>query len=123
MATWRREVEEYEADLYEVREPTLLSKLLGLFLQTKHGELETKTYDNGEKEMEIKLHGVNVPDGSTVSAVVDGIAIRELRVSRGYVRLFLATAQGDTVPNVRSGSITEIRYQGVVLLQGTFRPD
>jgi hypothetical protein len=30
MATWRREIAEYEADLYGVQEPLFLSKLLGL---------------------------------------------------------------------------------------------
>jgi len=35
MAGWRREVEEYEANLYRVQEPTLLSRLLNLFLGTK----------------------------------------------------------------------------------------
>ena len=123
MAEWRREVEEYEANLYRVQEPTLLSSLLSLFLGTKSGEIETKKYDDGGKQIEIEVHGVNVPDGSAVSAVIDGVTVHEFRVDRGHARLFLSTAQGNTVPEVRNGSVAEIQFSGEVLLQGTFRPD
>lgn len=123
MTAWRRKVAEYEADLYKAQEPTLLGRLLNLFVGTKSGEIEMKKYEGGEKEFEIKVHGVNVPDGTTLSAVVDGATIREFRVSQGYARLFLSTAQGDPVPEVHSGSVAEIRFSGEILLQGTFRPD
>lgn len=123
MTRWRREVAEYEADLYKVQEPTLLSRLLSLFSGTKSGEIEMKKYDDGERVFEIKVHGVDVPDGTTVSAVIDGSTVREFRVNQGYARLFLSTAQGDRVPDVHNGSVVEIRSSGETLLQGTFRPD
>lgn len=123
MTTSRREMEEYEADLYQVQEPTLLNQLLGWFLRAKSGEMEMKRYDDGTKEMKIKLHGVKIPDGSAASVVVDGSAICEVRMNRGYARLLVSTAQGELVPDVRSGSVAEIRYMGNVLLKGIFRPD
>ena len=123
MATWRREIEEYEADLYQVQEPTFLNKLLGLFMSAKGGEMEMKKYDDGEKVIEIELHGVQVPDGAVVSAVVDGAAICQIQVNRGHGRSLLSTTRGETVPEVRNGSAAEIHYQEQALLKGTFRPD
>ena len=123
MTKLRREIDEYEADLYKVQEPSWLNRLLGLFMQSKHGELEMKVYDDGEREMKFKLYGLNVPDGSTVSAVVDGNAAFEVRVDRGQVRMFFSSARGDSIPIVRNGSVVQIRYGGETLLEGTFRPD
>ena len=123
MSTWRRKIEEYEADLYQIQEPTFLNKLLSFFLSAKGGEIEMKKYDDGEKVMEVELHGVQVPDGAVVSAVVDGAAICQVQVNRGHGRSLLSTAQGETVPDVRSGSAAEIHYQEQVMLKGIFKSD
>ncbi|MBN1978160.1 MAG: hypothetical protein JW918_12255 [Anaerolineae bacterium] len=124
MATWRREIEEYEADLYRVQEPTsFLNKLLSLFLSSKSGEMEMKRYDDGEKVIEVELHGFQVPDGAVVSAVVDGTAICQIQVNRGHGRSLLSTARGETVTDVRNGSAAEIHYQEQILAKGTFKPD
>lgn len=123
MTKLRREIEEYEADLYKVQEASWLNRLLGLFMQSKHGELEMKAYDDGEREMKIKLHGLNIPDGATVSAVVDGNAAFEVRVDRGQVRMFFSSSQGDSIPVVRNGSVVQIQYGSETLLEGAFRPD
>ena len=121
MATWRRKTAEYEADLYSVEEPSFLSKLLGL--RTKNGEMEIKAYDDGEKVMEIELHGVKVPNGVAVSAVVDNTAVCEAKVNQGRGRLLLSTVRGETVPEVNNGSVAEIHYLGKALMRGTFEPD
>ncbi|MBN2116795.1 MAG: hypothetical protein JW730_09500 [Anaerolineales bacterium] len=123
MAGWKRKIAEYEADLYRVQEPTLLNKLLSLFMGTKSGEIEMKKYEDGEKQIEIEVHSVNVPDGSTVSAVIDGATVHEFRVNHGRARLLLSTSRGDRIPEVHNGSVAEIRFSGEVLLRGTFRPD
>lgn len=121
MATWRRKISEYEADLYRIEEPSFLSKLLGL--RTKNGELEIKTYDDGEKVMEVELHGVRASNGVAVSVVVDNTAVCEVTVSQGHGRLVLSTAQGETIPEVSNGTVAEIHYLGETLLRGTFKPD
>lgn len=121
MRTWQREIAEYEADLYGVQEPSFLSKLLGL--RMKSGEMEITEYDDGEKAMEIEFHGVSVPEGVIVSAVVDGTAICQIEVNRGHGRFLLRTARGETIPNVSSGSVAEIHYLGQALLEGTFETD
>jgi len=118
--TWRRKIEEYEADLY--RNQTV--KFLGFSFQSRarSGEIEVKKYDNGENRLEIKLFGVEVPDGSAVSVVVDGKPVCDVEVRQGSGRVQLHV-QGEAVAAVRNGSAAEIRYMGQVLLQGTFRPD
>jgi hypothetical protein len=123
MINLRREIEEYEADLYKVQEPSFLSRPLGLFMQSKHGELEMKVYDDGEREMKFKLHGLNVPDGATISIVVDENTAFEVRVERGQVRMFFSSARGDSISVVRNGSVVQIRHGGETLPEGRFRPD
>lgn len=121
MATWRRKIAEYEADLYRIEEPSFLGRLLGL--RTKNGELEVKTYDDGEKVMEVELYSVKASNGIAVSVVVDNATICEVTLNQGRGRLLLSTAQGETIPQVSNGSVAEIHYLGEALLRGTFKPD
>ena len=92
-------------------------------MRTKNGEMEIKTYDDDEKVMEIELHGVRIPNGTAVSAVVDDTAVCEVKVNQGHVRLLLSTARGETIPEVSNGSVAEIHYLGEAFLRGTFEPD
>ncbi|MFZ5856195.1 MAG: hypothetical protein ACOYZ6_05130 [Chloroflexota bacterium] len=119
-SAWRHKIEEYEADLY--RDKTI--KFLGFSFQNrvKSGEIEVKKYDNGEARVEIKFFGVEVPDGSAVSAVADGRIICEVEVRQGMGRLQMGV-QAEVVSTIRNGSTAEIRYMGKVLMAGTFRPD
>jgi hypothetical protein len=73
--------------------------------------------------MEIDLRGVKCPDGARVSAVIDGRLVREIEIQRGFARLRLSSAEGESIPEVRAGSTVEIRYMGEALLEGTFKPD
>jgi len=118
--TWRRQTEEYEADLY--RDQTV--KFLGFSFhnRARGGEIEVKKYDNGENRVEIKFFGVEVPDGSMVSATADGKIICEVEVRQGVGRLQV-DIQGEAVSAVRNGSKADIRYMGRILMEGTFKPD
>lgn len=119
-STWRRKIEEYEADLY--RDQTI--KFLGFSFhnRAKGGEIEVKKYDNGEARVEIKFFGVEIPDGSAVAAVADGRTICEVEARQGTGRAHM-DVQAEAVSTIRSGSTAEIRYMGQVLMAGTFRPD
>ena len=120
MGPFPREIEEFEADLYTSVD---VPKLLAPLFRSKGGEIEVSTYDDGERRMEVEIDKLSVPDGSTVSAIVDGNVVCELQVNRGRGRLVLRSSRGDTVPAVGGGGVAEIRYNGEVLLQGTFRRD
>jgi hypothetical protein len=117
MATWRRKLVEYEADLYKVPLPKFF-----LFRVPK-GELELKRYDDGETQLEVEFFGVPVPDGSVASVVMDGQIACQVEVRRGRARLKLSSTEGYVFPEVRDGSVGEIQYNGEPLLRGTFRPD
>lgn len=119
MTTYRRKIEEYEADLYKPGS----SGWLGLFMRSKGGEMEVKRYDDGEARMEIDLHGLKCPDGALVSALVDGREVQQVEIRRGYARVRLSSLQGATIPQVRAGSTAVIRYQDETLLEGSFKPD
>ena len=119
MTTWRQKISEYEADLSTV----LTSWWAKLLLRTKGGEIEIKRYDDGEQRMEIELKGVKAPDRARLSVVIDGRVERDVEVQRGFSRVRLSSLEGESIPNVQNGSTVEIRYQGEVLLEGTFKPD
>jgi hypothetical protein len=119
MTTWKRKIEEYEADLYTIQ----TSWWAKLFLRSKGGEIEVKRYEDGEKRMEIDLQGVKVPDGAQVSVVIDGRTARQVETRRGYARVRLSSVDGEIIPEVQIGSTAQIQYNGEVLLEGTFKPD
>lgn len=121
MSTLRRKIAEYEANLYSPEQPSFWARLFGS--RKKGGELEFKAYDNGEKVLEVELHGVKAPHGAAVSVVIDNSPVCDVRVNQGHGRLLLSTAQGESLPDVSNDSQAEIRYQGETLLQGIFRPD
>lgn len=113
--TWRRVVEEYEADLYKVPKPR--------FFRTEMGELERKTYADGEQNLDIRFRGVEVPDGESVAVVISGRSVCEIEVRSGRGRRELSSNNGDSVPTVQAGEVAEIQYAGQTLLRGTFLPD
>ena len=117
MATWRRVLAEYEADLYKVPLPKFF-----LFRVPK-GELELKRYDDGEAQLEVEFVGVPVPDGSVAAVVIDGQIACQVEVRRGRVRQRLSSTEGHVFSKVRNGSVGEIQYNGEPLLRGTFKPD
>lgn len=119
MTTWKRKIEEYEADLYTIQK----SWWAKLFLRSKGGEIEVKRYEDGEKRMEIELHRVKVPDGALVSVLIDGRAVRQVETRRGSARVRLSSLDGEVIPDIQIGSPVEIQYMGENLLEGTFKPD
>lgn len=115
MTSWRRVVTEYEADLYKVPLPR--------FFRNSMGELEHKTFADGEVLLEVVFRGAKVPDGTMVSVVIDGKSICDVAVKRGRGRLDLSSLQGHELPSVSDGSIAEIQYVGQALLRGVFKPE
>ena len=120
MGPFPREIEEFEADLYtSVDAP----QLLALLFQSKEGEIEVSTDDNRERRTEVEIDRLSVPSGAPVSVAIDGSVVCESQVNRGRGRRELRSSKGDTIPAVGSGSVAEIRYNGEMLLRGTFRRD
>lgn len=113
--TWRRVLQEFEADLYKVPPPR--------FFRIEKGELERKSYSDGEERLEIGFFGVKAPDGSSVSVVIDGKAVCEIPISNGRGKLVLSSREGHQVPSVNAGYVAEIHYGGRPVLRGVFKHD
>lgn len=119
MATWLRKTAEFEADLFTIQK-TWWAKLI---MRSKKGEMEIKHYDNGEKHLEIDLHGLSVPDGAQAQAMIDGKIVQDITIQRGFAHMHYNSADGEIIPDVQHGSKAEIRYMGELLLEGTFFRD
>lgn len=76
--TWRRVTAEFDADLYKVPKPR--------FFRVEKGELERKTYADGEERLEVRFHGIDVPEGTRVSVVIDGERVCEIAAARSRLR-------------------------------------
>jgi hypothetical protein len=112
---WRSKTEEFEADLYKVPLPR--------FWRMEKGELERKTYSDGEERLEIQFRGLPEPKDGMARVLIDGEPACDVPVCEGRARHLLSTETGEMVPKVASGSVVEIEYRGEVVLRGTFQRD
>lgn len=124
MSTWKRKLEEYEANLFSARQPaSFLERLQRLFEAAETGEIEWKRYDDGSTVLEVKFLRLKVPDGAAVEVWVEGQRVGQAPARGGYGREVFTAGPGEALPAVGNGSPAELRYQGQVLARGTFRPD
>ncbi len=72
-------------------------------------------------ELEVRVHQINLPAGTTLNVLVNGTAVGDLILeSGGEGRLRLRSDNGQTVPAVIVGSTITIRNAGAAILTGTF---
>lgn len=72
-------------------------------------------------ELEVRVYQVALPAGTALSVVVDGVTAGTMFVeSNGEGRLRLRSDNGQTVPNVNSGSTISVRNGGNAILSGVF---
>ena len=112
---FRRVLEDFEAELY----PTNANE----FSQAGRGEVERELYGDGSAELKLRFRGTNLPEGSTVTLVINGTKIDDFQVSEGRVYEKIETRSGRTVPSVKSGDSVEVIFEGTVVLSGTFYRD
>jgi len=114
-AKFRRIVEDFEADLF----PTNLND----FARAGKGEVERELYADGSSELKLQFSRTNLPEGATVSLIINGTKTGDFEVSKGRVYKKINTQSGQTVPNVKEGDMAEVEYNGTVILSGSFYPD
>ena len=86
-----------------------------------HGFAQWQLYDNGARELEVEIEDVNLPAGTSLTAVVNGNVIGQIALGidqRGRIRL--RTEDGQQVPTVNDGSTAEVRNGSAVLVAGVF---
>lgn len=112
---FRRIVEDFEADLF----PTNLND----FARAGKGEVERELYADGNSELKLQFNRTNLPEGATVSLIINGTKTGDFEVSKGRVYKKINTQSGQTVPNVKEGDMAEVEHDGTVILSGTFYLD
>lgn len=87
------------------------------------GKAEREEWDDGSAEFEAHVHGLDLPDGSEIEFVVDGVTLGRVATTGGRSRLEYDSRNGDDVPPVADGQRLLVRHAGTDLLEGAFRPD
>lgn len=108
-------VDDFEADL----NPTNLNE----YAQSGRGEVERELFSDGNAELKLRFSGTNLPEGCTVTLVINGSKIGDFQVFEGRVNEKIETRSGRTVPSVKAGDTVEVLYGSTAVLSGTFYHD
>lgn len=87
------------------------------------GKAEREEWDDGSAEFEAYVRGLDLPDGSEIEFVVDGVTVGRVPTRSGKARLDYDSREGDDVPPIAEDQRLVVRHQGADLLEGSFRPD
>lgn len=83
-----------------------------------HGAAEYQLYADGNRELEIEIEDVNLPNGTVMSFFVDGNAVGTMALNLQKARLKLRTEDGQTVPVTVDGSTVQVRNGSTILVAG-----
>ena len=73
------------------------------------------------RSFRVEVNKVNVADGTTMTAQVNGVSVGVLILSGGTGRLALETERGQMVPFIKAGDVvTVLDPNGKIALSGTF---
>ena len=85
-----------------------------------HGSATFKVFDGGGTSLEVEIEDVNLPDGTTLTAFINGTNIGQIIVGTdGRGRLQIESENGP-VPPVNTGSTVEVRNGNTDLVAGSF---
>lgn len=117
-----RVVEDFEARLQPVQQegPAWMAS----------GKAHRERYADGRIDFDLRCRGIRtntgtpkVPVGATLEVALGETVIARVPLRQGHVRLALSSRKGDRVPTVNAGTAISLRYEGTVLLRGTFELD
>ena len=83
-----------------------------------HGAAEYQLYADGNRELEIEIEDVNLPNGTVLNFFVDGNSVGQMPVNLRKAKLKLSTEDGQTVPVTNDGSTVQVRNGATVLVAG-----
>ena len=85
------------------------------------GAATWQLYQSGDRELEIELDNTGLAVGTSLKAFIDGNMVGPLVVDRRQrAKLKLSTEDGQTVPQVNSGSTIQVRNGASVIASGVF---
>ena len=83
-----------------------------------HGAAEYQLYADNNRELEIEIEDVNLPNGTVLNFFVDGNSVGQKPVNLQKAKLELNTEDGQTVPVTIDGSTVEVKNGATVLVAG-----
>jgi len=84
-----------------------------------HGAAAWQLYQSGNREIEVEIQDVNLAQGTSLDAIVDGASIGQMAVDdRQRAKIKLRTEDGQIVPVTNDGSTVEVRNGATVLVAG-----
>ncbi len=85
------------------------------------GYAEYEVEGTNDREFEVYVDRISLPNGTPLNIVVDGVSVGTLFLEdEGEGELELETEDGHAVPVISDGSTVEVRNGGTVILSGTF---
>ena len=85
------------------------------------GEAETKTFVDGNRQFEVHVSNINLPDATILNVAVDGARVGTLRLVGMLGELELKTVDGQTVPQINSRTRIVVSDQaGNTIVAGAF---
>ena len=87
------------------------------------GEAEFEIELSGNREFKVRVENINLPAGTVLNVLVDGLQVGTITLVGGTERseLVLKTERGQTVPQINAGTRVVVTDQsGNTLLSGTF---
>ena len=86
-----------------------------------HGEATWELYQSGNRELEVEVEDLNLPQGTVLTSFINGNNVGSAAVDdRGRSRLRLKTEDGQAVPVVNDGSTCEVRNGATLIVSGIF---
>ncbi len=118
MLDWLRKVFSYKTvDLEAKLRPTPECTFGG------SGEVEVEVWSDGNASIEAELKNSGVPAGTELELICANARIMNLAVTGGYAKQTLTFSEPRKPPRIEAGDTAELRLDGRVMYNGTFRLD
>lgn len=87
------------------------------------GKAERKWYTDGSERLKVRVHDLEVPDGSQVSVTIADRKVAMQTAHGGRLDLDIESTSGRTVPEARIGEPLAIECCDEILASGKFEHD
>jgi hypothetical protein len=76
--------------------------------------------DSNNRQLEVEIENISLPNGTVLTVFINGSSVGQMTVDQQKARLRLRTQDGQSVPNISSGSTIEVRNGSSTLVSGVF---
>jgi len=101
----------------------LEARLASSSASNTRGKAERKWYTDGSERLKVRVHDLDVPDGSQVSVTIADRKVATQTVHGGWLDLDIESNPGRAVPDARMGESLAIECGNEILASGEFAHD